>query len=52
VKFQMMEVTISVLKEANERLNQVRVNLQEEKVEAEQKREELRTQVKAADDVA
>jgi hypothetical protein len=47
VKIQMMDVTVKVLGEANDFLSRRREELAEEKVEAEHKREELRTAVKA-----
>lgn len=52
VKIQMMDVTVKVLGEANDYLARRREELQEEKSEAEHKREELRTAVKAQDDIA
>jgi len=52
VKIQMMDVTVKVLGEANEFLARRREELQEEKTEAEHKREELRTSCKAQEDIA
>ena len=48
----MMDVTVKVLGEANDFLSRRREELAEEKVEAEHKREELRTAVKAQEDIA
>lgn len=48
----MMNVEVTILAESNERLQKTREELQSEKDEAELKREDLRTQVKAQEDIA
>ena len=52
VKIQMMDVNVKVLGEANDFLARRREELQEEKTEAEHKREDFRTSVKAQEDIA
>lgn len=52
VKIQFLEVTQAMLSESNRLLTDRRELLQSEKQEAEQKREQLRNEVKTADDVA
>lgn len=52
VKIQFLEVTQAMLAEANRLLTDRREQLQQEKQEAEEKRESLRAEVKTADDVA
>lgn len=48
----MMDVNVKVLGEANDFLARRREELQEEKTEAEHKREDFRTSVKAQEDIA
>lgn len=48
----MMNVSVQVLTEANELIGKRRDEIQDEKDDAEQKREELKSQVKAQDDIA
>lgn len=51
VRWQMMQITAETLQETNNQLASKRDTLMEEKIEAEQKREELKTQCKAQDDI-
>ena len=48
----MLEVNVQVLKEGNDMLLRRKDELVEEKTEAEQRREQLRTECKAKDDIA
>ena len=52
VQIQMSDIKVKVLTEANEFLQTKKEELQDEKAEADQKNEELRTQVKAQEEVA
>lgn len=52
VQIQMSDIKVKILSDANEQLTNRKEELQDEKAEADLKNEELRTQVKAQDEVA